>query len=240
METKKPFEVFETKNYEIFKHIDYNRDVNASNVKKIKESMTRYGLIVPIVVSSDGYVIDGQHRLEALRELQMPVWYIVSQNIKEDIVMEVNAIRKNWTMRDWVNSFANKGYLEYQKLLELFDEYRGVFGENTIADVFYHQVRSTLSIIKHGKYKCDIELGREVVKNCHKLHDRLGDKVYSAKSMRALKSIMLRNENFDIDRLIEKSKLSKVHLGYNNEYDIRSELVEVYNFKSRLSTSKIH
>ena len=71
MKTSRPFEVFETTDYSMFKKIDYNRSVSRSNVKKIMKSIIEYGLIVPIVISEDGYIIDGQHRLEALIALDM-------------------------------------------------------------------------------------------------------------------------------------------------------------------------
>jgi hypothetical protein len=239
MRTKRPFEVIETKDYSIFKHIDYNRSVNRSNVKKIMKSIIEYGLIVPIVVSEEGYIIDGQHRLEALIALDMTVWYVVSKNIKEDTVMEVNGCRKNWTSKDWVDSFAEKRNEEYQSLLLQYEIWGGTFPQNAINDAFYKRLHTTSSIIRKGVYQCDVEFGSELLNNCIKASEVMNERAYTTKFIRALKIIMMRNpDNFNIDRLIEKAKVKKIYI-YNNEHDIASDIVEAYNHKLSNKENKI-
>jgi hypothetical protein len=239
MKTRKPFEVFETKEYSQFKKIDYNRAISKSNVKKIMKSIIEYGLIVPIVVSEDGYIIDGQHRLEALRELQMPVWYVVSQNIKRDIVQEVNGVRKNWTSKDWIESYAEKGNVDYKLLLEQYDQWGKLFPQSAINDAFYPTNSKSSSLIRKGEYKCDVEFGTEVLNNCVKASEVMEERAYNSKFIRAIKSVMLRNpERFDINRLVEKAKIKKIYI-YNNENDIESDIIDAYNHRLSLSENKI-
>ena len=239
MKTSRPFEVFETTDYSMFKKIDYNRSVSRSNVKKIMKSIIEYGLIVPIVISEDGYIIDGQHRLEALIALDMSVWYVVSQNVKEDIVQEVNGVRKNWTSKDWVDCYAEKGNESYQRLLLQYEIWGGTFPHNAINDAFYKRLQGSSSIIRKGAYDCDVEFGSELLNNCMKASEVMDERAYTTKFIRALKIIMIRNaENFNMDRLIEKAKVKKIYI-YNNEHDIASDIVEAYNHKLSIKDKKI-
>lgn len=240
MRTKRPFEVFETKNYSQFKYIKYNRNVNKRNVKKIMNSIIKYGLISPIIVSEDGYIIDGQHRLAALIELDMPVWYVVSKNVKENVVQEVNGCRKNWTSKDWVESHAAHGNENYQCLLSQYTVWGRLFPENAINDAFSRSgSKNTASYIRKGLYICDSEFGNEILNNCVKAAEVMDERAYTVKFIRALKIVMNRNpERFDMDRLVQKAKIKKIHI-YNNEYDIVSDIIDAYNHKLTTKEKKI-
>ena len=64
---KKVGEIFETKDYSIFKFRDDNRLVNANHVKKLANRMKERGWLSSSVVTlnGSGEVIDGQHRVKA-------------------------------------------------------------------------------------------------------------------------------------------------------------------------------
>ena len=53
----------ETNDYEIFKILKGNRDINQNHVNKLVQSITEKDLRIPIVVDNNMYVMDGQHRL---------------------------------------------------------------------------------------------------------------------------------------------------------------------------------
>lgn len=84
----KRFTVHETRNYGDFNFFDDNRDRKYS--KKLEKSIREFGQITPIVVTKDKYIIDGQHRLMVLRNLNYPVHYIVNSFSKDEMVVEVN------------------------------------------------------------------------------------------------------------------------------------------------------
>ena len=56
-----------TKNYEIFKIMDCNRELSAANLQKLIGSIKSRNLLEfrPIIVNSKMEIIDGQHRLAA-------------------------------------------------------------------------------------------------------------------------------------------------------------------------------
>lgn len=59
--------VYRTNNYDQFKRLVGNREVNPKRVKTIKKSVEEIGYIPnPIIVNENMEVIDGQGRLQAL------------------------------------------------------------------------------------------------------------------------------------------------------------------------------
>ena len=85
MENKMIDKVFSTMNYEIFSSLDGNRIVNPLHVKKIADSMKIKVLFIPIIVNEEFQVIDGQHRLEARKQLGLEVPYIICPNYTLEI-----------------------------------------------------------------------------------------------------------------------------------------------------------
>lgn len=113
-----------TGNHAMFKVLDGNRDVLQPRVNKIKESILKVGYVTsPIIVNEKMEVIDGQGRLEALRQLGKPVDYIVvpGATIKECI--SLNLHNTSWGLNDFIKSYATKGNENYIKLNNLLDTY---------------------------------------------------------------------------------------------------------------------
>ena len=112
----------ETKDYEIFKRLEGNRDVKC--VKKIVESIKKIGYMFnPIMVNEKMEIIDGQNRLEAAKQLRLPVYYYVQKGVGVKEAIEMNLGRTNWKPLDYVKSYAEQGRKSYQMLVELLDAY---------------------------------------------------------------------------------------------------------------------
>ena len=126
MEKEKAYEVYTTKNYDIFKRLVGNRDIPESRISKIVASIQEIGWIRnPIVVNEKMEVIDGQGRLTALQRLGMPVEYIIAEGAgsQECIYMNMNMV--NWKQPDFIKSYAEQGNVNYQRLLSLMNLYVG-------------------------------------------------------------------------------------------------------------------
>mgnify|MGYP003676458481 CR=1 FL=1 len=67
-----------TKSYSIFNSIIGNRNLDSKNLKRIKESINEIGLQMPILVNQNKSIIDGQHRLQAAKELEIPITYTIA------------------------------------------------------------------------------------------------------------------------------------------------------------------
>lgn len=89
---KQTNEIQRTNNYYMFKRLEGNRFVDPKKVNKLKKSIDEVGYISnPIIVNEKMEVIDGQHRLEALKELGKPVEYIVQKNLDIKEVLFMNS-----------------------------------------------------------------------------------------------------------------------------------------------------
>jgi len=110
---KKINEVYETINYNRFKLLGNNRDINKKHVNKLIKSMKEKRLISPILINESGEIIDGQHRFEAQKELKVAVPFIVQKGYGEEEAQRLNINTSNWTLNTWVNFYCKKGIEDY-------------------------------------------------------------------------------------------------------------------------------
>jgi hypothetical protein len=112
-----------TTNYSLFQPLKGNRNVNRGHVMRIKESMKKQMLPTFIEVNERYEVIDGQHRLEALKELGLPVYYIVNEGSGLREAQRHNEIKRKWGYADIMSSHCaaeNENYLFIQYLVNKY------------------------------------------------------------------------------------------------------------------------
>ena len=79
---KKAINVMVTDEYDLFKTLEGNRRVLDLRARRIIRSIEKVGYVInPIIVNEKYEVIDGQGRLEALKRLNLPVYYIMIEGI---------------------------------------------------------------------------------------------------------------------------------------------------------------
>lgn len=126
--------VYETRNYDMFKKLLGNRDVTEQRVEKIKASIQNVGYVLnPCVINGNNEVIDGQGRIEALKQLELPVHYVIDKNAGLEQCVQLNINGTPWKTRDYVESYAQQGINDYVNLLSLWD----AFPEFPIAVISY-------------------------------------------------------------------------------------------------------
>lgn len=114
-----------TFDYSRFKRLEGNRPVSPKRVKKIIDSINNVGYIAnPIIVNDSFEVIDGQGRLEALKQLGLPVQYIISPDASIEECRSMNINQTNWSDRDYIRSFAESGNIRYKQLEHLLGEFK--------------------------------------------------------------------------------------------------------------------
>jgi len=113
-----------TVHYGLFKHLPGNRPLSMNHVKRLADSIATRDLsyIKPIIIDKNGVVIDGQHRIEALKMLNKEVHYLVMVDSENDDLIVLNNNTKEWRGEDYVNYFAKNGNVEYQMLDNLCKE----------------------------------------------------------------------------------------------------------------------
>jgi hypothetical protein len=111
-----------------------NRPVNPGHVTKLAKSLDKIGTVQPIVVAQlsfitgkpELYIIDGQHKFNALIRNNQPIPYvIIDVKDKQDLIEKIallNASSKSWCMLDYVTAWSSLSQ-DYVKLNHYFQVY---------------------------------------------------------------------------------------------------------------------
>lgn len=144
----------------VFKLVEPNREIKPFHVKEIKDKIRTHGWQdTGIVVNSKMEVIDGQHRVVALRELQeedpefrkITVSYFInsSQNATPFIY---NTASKNWNNQDYTHYYTAQGKESYRLLEELYKHYNPPFSFTVIEEAAFAScgIGRTTKTIREG------------------------------------------------------------------------------------------
>ncbi|MDD4893605.1 MAG: ParB/RepB/Spo0J family partition protein [Candidatus Rickettsiella isopodorum] len=122
-------EILETKNYSQFKRLEGNRNLNPVNLRNLKKAIENKNMLSfhPIIVNKDYYVIDGHHRLQVATDLNLPVYFLVEENVDKNQAYEhiitANVNKKSWTLEDFIHLYVKKdhnpNYIEFADMLEI-------------------------------------------------------------------------------------------------------------------------
>jgi len=119
--------MYQTRDYSQFVILDYNRKIDIKRVEGLMASIKKHGFLMPILVSEDMEVADGQHRLEAAKRLNSGVTYI-KYNISSDnlplLISKLNSLSKNWSYDDYYMMWKSRGketYLWFGDTIEKYD-----------------------------------------------------------------------------------------------------------------------
>ena len=156
----KQMQLKSTKTYSIFNKVIGNRNLDTKNLKRIKDSINLIGLQMPILVNENKSIIDGQHRLQAAKELKIPITYIISNESSEENIDQLQ-ISKKWTAFDFCNRNALRGNKDCQKAIQIaedwFIETNGKFSRiNTITLLHNAKSVKTINDLKKNNYKIDL------------------------------------------------------------------------------------
>lgn len=111
---KKLGEVYETRDFGMFKVINGNRKDIQRRKNKVKKSVESVGYIpAPIIVNEKMEVIDGQARLAYCKEYDVPIAYFVVDGLTVDDCIAMNISATNWGVMDYISSYADRGYPSY-------------------------------------------------------------------------------------------------------------------------------
>ena len=117
-------EILRTRNYDQFNFKKENREINYNKVLSLKSKLLEDGRqIMPIICNTKKEIIDGQHRFEALKELNWDVMYYIDESVTSKDLISINNTQKNWGMADYVHYYASLGNESYMKLEKIWKEY---------------------------------------------------------------------------------------------------------------------
>lgn len=225
--------VYQTKDYDYFKKLDGNRIVE--KYSSLKEQIEKQGQICPIVINGFQEVIDGQHRLAILKELNRPVKFVVNENAGFGDAISMNSAQKNWKPEDFVNAYAEKGNEDYKLIRAFKDTHPNWSIKLIVCAAAGYRVGNYHNYIQPRLKKGELKASNyRMLQDFAKFYESVLDETLLKDSSK-LQSIlwtMFTVKNFDGDRFIKKvnqvGNAKEVNL-YKFEKEILSELVTTYN-----------
>lgn len=228
------FKLADTRDYSVFKYHTGNRPVNKPAVRKLEESIRLHGQISPIVVSPDMFVIDGQHRLEALRQLRLPVWYVVNYNYRDTQLVESNVTQRGWRLPDFIRFRASKGDWNCEQLAETIARLKHI-SPAAVTMMYSKTSQRGIDHIRYGHFYFEQEKGDQYLKYLNRLVESkfISERnVYSFTFITSLVTVVHNNPEFQIETLIKG--LEKLALPvYDDQTALRERIVEVYNIAAK-------
>jgi len=153
-----------TFDYVKFAKYNFNREIMpgkvANLIKMIKIiDLTRY---LPILVDADFRIIDGQHRFEACKRMEKPIYYIVVDINSEDVKISmriINTGQSRWTQSEWVHYHSELGNEACIAIKKCMREYK----MNVTNSMAFICRNSRGRALKEGTLKIENENWRESI-----------------------------------------------------------------------------
>lgn len=154
-------EIFTESDYDEFSFADFNRGLVRSTIEKLKaefghEDNFKY---FPIIVDRNMTVIDGQHRFQACKELNIPIFYLIkNKEVNPMDVRTVNKAGKRHTVSDIFEMECKSGNSEALKANRLSRELDGKFQLSALLALCFDTTSG-------GQVRDRLEAGRFIVKD---------------------------------------------------------------------------
>lgn len=235
--------IIKTSDYSIFKTVGFNRDKNKKHIRGIKNILEKENLLHlhPILVNNKMEVIDGQHRLEAARELGLEIFYIQS-DISYDHILNSNLIQKKMSLCDVIKFYSVKDKIEDYIRLRDYLMTLEISAKSLIGLIFGSASPVIIDHLKSGKFKMPKET--EVIDKIIMSYMNFSG---FCKSKRITPFSMIANFNFTIayrnlillTKFSESIFLAKLEMRWFdlkpkiNSKEWTRQLINIYNWKNQ-------
>ena len=229
--------IIESKEYNKFKILNGNRSIRDSHVKKLVESMTEKYIPVPIIVNDKHYIVDGQHRMEACKELGIPFHYVEIKGLNLEDVQRLNSNNKKWSVEDIMESYidlGNPNYVAYKAFWKTHN-----FGHEPNWVLLKGPDREgTRQEFRKGKFvlsQVEIKQAGVYAQQINEILEYFAeDDIVHAKGRRSIIALMkaFRNEKYSQGKMLRKLKAAKRKLEAKKcTQDYTRQLEEFYFHK---------
>jgi hypothetical protein len=232
---KKVGEIFETKDYTIFKFRKENRPVIPNHVKKLAKRMSERGWLSTSVVTinGNGDIIDGQNRVTAAISVGCPVRYKIVKGAGSDEMTEMNTLQKNWSPFDHLHKYVvkeNPNYVIFNNFVNDYPMFKyteiGMFLTNSLSGVKRDTFESGQYVVKSEKK------GREWADNILQLKPYFEKYYNKSIFVRAMIKIMSNKKDFVFEEFLHKVKLRPTKLVPCGTCEQYTEMIEdIYNYR---------
>lgn len=241
--TIKKTEIFVTTDYHKFEFVYGNRKLNSNHVRLLIDSINREDLLDknPIIVNEKMEVIDGQHRLEAARQLRLPIYYVVQDESGLRAVQLLNATKRTWNHRDYLDSYITLDNMDYQ-ILDSFVKKHNVplgfamilLGDETYAGYGARKGtgNSLFARFKRGEFKVlNLEKAEKTITQLKVLSNFAANPIWGNKEfLRAFE--IIQEKGYSFDEFVKKLQVSGIKI-YSRATvkDYLRDFEDILNFK---------
>ena len=225
--------VHTTTDYFLFKPIDGNRNKNVLHLKRLKQSMEQNYLFTVIIVNENYEIIDGQHRFEIIRELGLPLHYIICKGYGLNEVHVLNANAKNWTTEDYLAGYCDMGYPDYLKMKIFSTKHDLKISIALILLSLDEDNHHAIINFRNGNWKIkDLAIAEKIGYAINLIKP-----IYNGANRRTFVLALVklyRNQNFELVEFLSKLKIQPnalVHCVNADQYV--SLIEEIYNYRRR-------
>lgn len=208
---KSKIQIFETNNYNIFKFLPGNRNVDEKHVDELVCSISEKDLKNPIVVNEDYEIIDGQHTLEARRKLCKTVYYIIQEKLGINDVILANNHSRIWKLEDFIKSYADRGFDDYQKIYKLTRESTS-FTSLAIGAMLLeadYSIEYTYKRIRAGNFKVkSYDDALKKIKHIEKYKNYINKRIFSKTYFMTALIRMMLHDKFSHSKMLSRCKSS--------------------------------
>lgn len=226
-------QIYTTKDYFMFKPIDGNRNKNLLHINRLKKSMGKNYLFTIIIVNEKYEIIDGQHRFDVIKELELPLNYVVCEGYGLDEVHILNQNSKTWGADDYLEGYCKLGYADYIAYREFKNTY--TLGHNECITLLGGVANGGESLKRfyEGLFK---------VQNIFKAEETISkilmiQPYYAGVRRRVFILTMitlLKNPNFVFDEFLQKLKQQPTAMQDCPSVEMYKDLIEeIYNYRRR-------
>jgi ParB-like nuclease domain len=144
-----------TENLNQFKPSIFQRPISEAHVNHLIDSIQRENRLHlhPVIITSQGFIEDGQHRIEACKRLRLGMYYVINTKATDEAMID-DQIQKKWVMKDYFNYYVKKEIPEYIKLQYLLAEYELEFQQ--IYTIFATSRWNSSQKFRDGDFKISI------------------------------------------------------------------------------------
>ena len=249
-------QVNQTTDYEKFKNLNGNRNVNTLHVRRLQESFAKSYLLSPILVNDNFEIIDGQHRFEAAKKSNLPINFISVSGYGLEEVQLLNTNMKNWKSVDYLQGFCDLKYPEYLRFrnfmrqfphfsfmicdMLLTDSTNGSESGSARKELISNTNKAgyyTKNLFKEGALKIpNYELSIINAKKLMELRDFFEG--YNRTVFVRAMIMLFKHDNFNFETFVSKLKLNPTALKpCVTVTDTKVLIEEIYNYRSQNKVS---
>lgn len=224
--------VFESTDYKKFSFLKGNRSIDQVNLNNLENSMKRKHLETPLLVNTEFQIIDGQHRFEVCKKLNLPIYYIQKEGYGTIETKLLNTASKKWSLADYLVGYCDLGFVKYLELNDFISQTGLGLAE---ARLFIDLGNST------RKLTLDFRTGNLDIKNIKRSYE-LFDNYKGYKEVKPygrltfVRSLIgiLKNENYDHRTMQKKLEIKGYSLGNRTlQSEYQKDIEDIYNYNSR-------